>query len=109
VFHIHFLPHAITTNVENYSNLVCNDVHYAIQNKRPVKLSKIIPLHDNAHPHAAKLMKATLATIGWYVVNYHSHSPDLVPSDFHLSRPMKVRLREQKFQADDELKHGVLN
>jgi hypothetical protein len=72
-------------HVENYSNLVCNDVHHAIQNKRSGKLSKIIPLHDNAHPHAVKVMKVTLATTGWYVMNYHSHSPDLAPSDFHLS------------------------
>jgi hypothetical protein len=44
-----------------YSNLLCSDVHHVIQKKRPEKLSKIILLHDNDHPHTANLMKATLA------------------------------------------------
>lgn len=45
-----------------YSNLFRNDVHQAIQKKRPRKLSKkTILLHDNAHPHTAILMKEILA------------------------------------------------
>jgi hypothetical protein len=33
----------------------------------------------------------------------------LVSSDFHLSGPMKVHLWWQKFQIDDEFRHGILN
>jgi hypothetical protein len=39
----------------------------------------------------------------------HAYSPDLAHSDFHLYGPMKVHLRGQKFQTDDEFKPGVLN
>jgi hypothetical protein len=64
----------------------------------------MIPLRDNAHPHTANLMKATLATTGWEIMN-------LLPCshDFHVVGPIKVHLEGQKFQSDDELKCVVLN
>jgi hypothetical protein len=42
VIHIDFLPHDITINAWYYSNLLCNDVHQAMQKKRPGKLSNNI-------------------------------------------------------------------
>jgi hypothetical protein len=73
----------------------------------PVK--DIILLHENACPHWANLMKATLATMGWEIMNHPPHSPDLALSDFHLFGAMKVQLQGQIFQTDDELKCNVLN
>jgi hypothetical protein len=68
---IDFLPHGVTINEQYYSNLLHKDVHKAIQMKRPQKLSKMmILLYDNAHPHTANLMKATLATTGWGIMNF---------------------------------------
>jgi hypothetical protein len=46
-------------------------VHEVIQKRTPGKLSKIIILpHDNAHPHTADLIKATLAVMGWEIMNH---------------------------------------
>jgi hypothetical protein len=65
VIHVDFLPHGVTINVQYYSNLIHNEVHQVIQEKRPGKLSKnIIILHDNTRPCTANLTKATLATVG---------------------------------------------
>lgn len=52
-----------------------------------------------------------MAKIGWEIMKHPPCSSDLVPSDFHLFRPMKVHLGGggQKFVIGDELKHGVLN
>jgi hypothetical protein len=85
-------------------------VHKAIWKKSPGKLSKIIILlHAITQPGMADLTKVTLATVGWEIMNYPPHSPNMAPSDFNLFAPMKVHLGGQKFQTDDELKHGVLN
>ena len=35
------------------------------------------------------------------------HSPDLVPSDFHLSGPLKYTLRGTKFEDDESLIRAV--
>jgi hypothetical protein len=108
--HIYFLPHGVTIYAQYYSNLFRNDVHQAIQKKRPQKLSKIIILlHDNAHPHTANLMKTILVTTGWEIMNLQPYSPDLAPSNFHVFRSIMVHLEGRKFQTDDELKCCVLN
>jgi hypothetical protein len=42
--------------------------------KKPWKLSTIIILQNNACPHTADLMKVTLATVGWEIMNHLSYS-----------------------------------
>jgi histone-lysine N-methyltransferase SETMAR len=87
------LPHGVTINEQYCSNLLHYDMHQAVQNKIPGKLTnKRILLHGNPHPHMAYLMKATSATVGWKIMNHPSYSPDLAPSDFNLFGPMKVHL-----------------
>jgi histone-lysine N-methyltransferase SETMAR len=83
VIHVDFLPHGVTINTQHYRNFLRSDVRQAIQKKRSGKPSKItILLHDSAPPHTADLMKATLATMGWEIMNHPPHIPDLAPSDF---------------------------
>jgi hypothetical protein len=50
-----------------------------------------------------------LASLGWKIINHPPYSPGLTSSDFHLFGLVKVHLRGQKFQTDDELKYSVLN
>jgi hypothetical protein len=38
MIHGGFLPHGVTMNTQDYSKLLHNDVHEAIQEKRPGKL-----------------------------------------------------------------------
>jgi hypothetical protein len=83
-------------------------VHYTVQKKRLGEISKIIPLHDDAHAHTDNLTKATLATIGWEIMDCSPYCPDL-PSDIHLFVPVKVNLQGQKSQTDYEFKYSVLN
>jgi histone-lysine N-methyltransferase SETMAR len=104
VIHIEFLLHGVTINEHHYSNLLCNDVHQVIWEKRPGKLSKIILLHDSTHPHTENLTKVTLVTMGWEIMNHPPYSPDLGPSDLHMFGLMKVHLEGQKLQTGDELR-----
>jgi histone-lysine N-methyltransferase SETMAR len=54
-------------------------------------------------------MKATLETVGWEIMIHPPYSPGLSSSNFHLFGLMKVHLEGQKFQNEDEMKHGVLS
>jgi hypothetical protein len=42
-------------------------------------------------------------------MNHLPYSPDLVPSDFHLSEPVTLHLGRWTFQANDELISSALN
>jgi hypothetical protein len=68
---------------------------------------KIIIVHNSSRLYIANFTKMTLSVMGWEIMNHLPYRPDLVPSDFHLFRPMKVHLGGEKFQAEDELKHGA--
>jgi hypothetical protein len=60
-----------------------NGVHQAIWEKRPEKPSKkIIMLHENTRPLMENLMEATLAAVGWEVMNH----PGLAPGNFYLDQ-----------------------
>jgi hypothetical protein len=91
-----FFSTCVTTNAQYCSNLLHNDVKQVIQKKRPGKLAKKILLHDNACIHTTNLMKATLATMGWEIMNHLPYSPGLAPSDIHSLGPIKVQLGGQK-------------
>jgi hypothetical protein len=55
------------------------------------------------------LMKATLAAVGWEVMECPFYSPEVTLPTHRLFGLMKVHLRGQKFQTDDELKCHFLN
>jgi hypothetical protein len=84
-----------------YSNLFFNDVHQAVQ-KRYCKLSRKMFLMKDVCSHTANLIKATMATMHWKIINLPPHSPDYILSDFHLFGPVKVHIG-QTFQANDKL------
>jgi hypothetical protein len=48
---------------------------------------------------------ATLATMGWGIMNHFLFSPN----DFHFFGAMRMYTGGQKFQTDDEIKRGALN
>jgi len=53
--------------------------------------------HDNARPHISLRTQEAIAKFGWNVLPHPPHSPDLVPSDFHLSGPLKDALHGARF------------
>jgi transposase len=60
---------------------------------------KVIFQHDNARPHAAKVVKETLEVLQWDVLPHPPYSPDIAPSDFHLFWSMTHGLAEQHFTS----------
>jgi histone-lysine N-methyltransferase SETMAR len=48
----------------------------------------VVMIHD-ACPHTAAAMQNLIMTIGWEQFNHPPYSPDLGPSDFHLSLHLK--------------------
>jgi len=72
-------------------------LHHALRDKRLRR--NIIILHDNAHPHAARLTSEAIAKMGWEVLPHPSYSSDLAPSDYHLFRFVKDQLHGQRYET----------
>lgn len=81
-----------------------------LKNKRPEyanRHDKVIFQHDNARPHVAKVVKATLETLKWDVLPHPPYSPDIAPSDYHLFRSMAHGLSSQHFKTYGEIEKWV--
>lgn len=76
----------------------------AIKRKRPNKNLKIIHMHhDYVQTHTTLATNQVIAKFGSSVVTHPPYSPDLAPSDFHLSSPMKDFVWRQQFDDIDEV------
>lgn len=58
----------------------------------------------HAWAHIAGTTRMWLDHYNWEVLDHPSHSPDLLPSDFHLFGTLKLALSGKHFSSDDELK-----
>ena len=58
---------------------------------RPEKMTAFL-LQHNTRSHTSLDPMEHIAILGWTVLPHSLHSPNLVPSDFHLFGPMKDRL-----------------
>ncbi|UYV78600.1 hypothetical protein LAZ67_16002110 [Cordylochernes scorpioides] len=81
----------------------------AIQQKRPDRQGQIILLHDNARPHVAQVVKATLQELECEVLQHPPYSPDLVPTNYHLFRFMSNHMRGTTFDDEEDLKTWLNN
>ena len=84
VLYYEFLPQGVTITADFY----CQQLRCyadAIQGKLPTRLREVMLLYDNTHPHFANLTKNAIQELGWEVILHPPYSPDLVPSDLHLS------------------------
>mgnify|MGYP001861435069 CR=1 FL=1 len=86
-----------------------SDHHILTLIKLKAQTSRVRPgrttffLHDNARPHPSlKIMKHS-ANLGWTVLLHPLHSPELVPSDFHLFWPIKDELHGQHFPSNNAI------
>jgi hypothetical protein len=64
-------------------------------------------LHNSATPHTAARTLETLRKLKWEVKEHAAHSPDLVPSDFHLFGLLKEALGWRRFGCDKDVKNAV--
>jgi hypothetical protein len=46
--------------------------------------------------------------VKWEVMEHPAHSPDLVPSNFHLSGLLEEALGGRRFQCDEDVEHQWL-
>lgn len=53
--------------------------------------------HDNNRPHTSLKIGKHIAKLGWTIPIVPPYSPDLIPSDFQLSGPMKDEFVEKIF------------
>lgn len=81
----------------------------AIHLKRPNRKGQVILLHDNARPHVAKVVKATLQELDWEVLRHPPYSPDLAPTDYHLFRSLSNNLRGVTFDNVHDLEKWLNN
>jgi hypothetical protein len=79
----------------------------AIQNRRGVPTSGIVPLHDNACPHTVARTRALLEHFNWELFDHSPYSLDLGPSDYHLFTYLKNWLRSRRLKNNEELMEGV--
>jgi hypothetical protein len=49
----------------------------------------VVLLHGKARLHAAARRNASIKLFNWEIFDHPPHSPDLVPSDYHLFTKMK--------------------
>jgi histone-lysine N-methyltransferase SETMAR len=79
------MPRGTTIDAKRYCETL-RKLRRAIQNKRRGMLSGgLVLLHDNARPRTAGPTQELLAQFGCEVFDHSPYSPDLAPSDFHLS------------------------
>jgi len=64
-------------------------------------------IHYNTCPHTASTVQNFITTFGWEQFDHPPYSPDLAPSDFHLSLHLKSFLAGQRFHDDNEVKEAV--
>jgi hypothetical protein len=79
-----------------------------IQNKCSGQLSQgVVLLHDKAHPNTAVHIIQTLQQLCFDVKEHPPYTPDITPSGYHLSGPLKNALRGHHFVSYHKLKEAV--
>lgn len=64
---------------------------------------KVMLLHDNVLPHAARANHKTILNVVWEVLLHEIFSPELAPSDYRLFRSMQVVLKNSCFPTLDDV------
>jgi histone-lysine N-methyltransferase SETMAR len=60
-------------------------------------------LHDIGPAHRALAAQKKLAYLGCHCLGYPLYSPELAPSDYHLSLELKKKLKGRHFSSDAEV------
>ena len=107
IIHIDYLPRQTTITGAYYADLL-KCLRQSIKEKRRGKLGLGVLLQqDNAPAHASQVATVAARDCGFEVLPHPLHSPDLGPSDYHLSENLKKNLRGRRFRSDKEFKCAV--
>ena len=92
-------PSAFPGTQTNYhlDNYIMMLTKLKTQTSRPEKKTTFLLQHDNTRPCTSLNTTEHTVSLGWTVLPHPLCSPDLVPSDFHLSESMKDGLHGQHF------------
>jgi len=84
-----------TVTAKHYRDNCLKPALERVREERPTSGSKNIKiLHDNARPHAAKIVKDYLNDEDISIIDHLSYLPDLVLCDFWLFRQNKTWFRQ---------------
>ena len=104
----HYEPRRNTVNSATYADLLKNHLRPAIKSKQRGLLSTGVLLqHDNARPHTACSIVATIQDLSFECLPHPPHSPDLASSDFHVYGPLKEAMGDKSFRSDEEVQQAV--
>jgi histone-lysine N-methyltransferase SETMAR len=87
-----------------------NNQCHCILCKEPALLTRkgVVLLHGNAKPHVAKVTRETIIRLGWETLVHPPYSPDIAPSDYHLSHSLDNHLRGRQFRTLDDVKTALV-
>ena len=88
VIYWELLPEKNTVNAYRYRNQI-NKLEAVVINKGLFSC-KIYFQHDNAKPYIAKIVKEKIDKFGWELLPHPPYSPDLAPSNYHISRMKRI-------------------
>lgn len=60
---------------------ICN-IYEELFKKRGMQTSGVVPTHDNARPHSARITRQQLKQFQLNILEYPSYNPGLAPNDF---------------------------
>ena len=63
----------------------------------------VLFLHENAPAYRALATQKKLAYMGFHFLDHSTYSPNLAPSDYHLSSGLKKQLKVCHFSSDAEV------
>ena len=89
-------------NSATYADLLKNHLRPATKSRRRGLLSTGVLLqHDNARSHTSRSTVATIQVLSFECFPHLLYSPDLAPSDFHVSGPLKEAMGGKSFRSDE--------
>lgn len=85
-------------------------VERAIDRERPyraTKQNKVFLPHDNVRPRVTLTTQETFMELQWQVLSHQAHSPDITPSDVHLSRFKQHSLSGMRSRNVEEVQRFI--
>jgi hypothetical protein len=80
-------------NSVRYGTMLEEKLKPAIRSRRGLLSKGVLLLHSNARPYTAAATVITIQKLKFETINYPSYSPDLTPSDYHVSGMFKEALQ----------------
>ena len=102
------LPESQTINSNKYCSQL-DQLKAALDEKCPELVNRkcIIFQQDNARPHVSLMTRQKLLQLGWEVLIHLPYSPDIEPSDFHLSQSLQNSLKGKNFNSLEDCKRHL--